>query len=72
MASDVPPELRAKVDDVKAGLKNGSFAIWKGPLLDNHGKEVLAPGVLADDKFLLGITFYVQGVEGQVPGTDQP
>ena len=72
MASDVPPELRAKVDDVKAGLKNGSFAIWKGPLLDNHGKEVLAPGVLADDKFLLGVTFYVQGVEGQVPGTDQP
>ena len=72
MASDVPPELRAKVDDVKAGLKNGSFAIWKGPLLDNHGKEVLAPGVLADDKFLLGVTFYVQGVEGQVPGGDQP
>ena len=72
IADDVPADIRAKVDAAKAGLKNGSFAIWKGPLLDNHGKEVLAPGVLADDKFLLGVTFYVQGVEGQVPGTDQP
>ena len=72
IAADVPADIRAKVDAAKAGLKNGSFTIWKGPLLDNHGKEVLAPGVLADDKFLLGITFYVQGVEGQVPGTDQP
>ena len=72
IAADVPADIRAKVDAAKAGLKNGSFTIWKGPLLDNQGKEVLAPGVLADDKFLLGITFYVQGVEGQVPGTDQP
>ena len=72
IADDVPADIRAKVDAAKAGLKNGSFAIWKGPLHDNHGKEVLAPGVLADDKFLLGVTFYVQGVEGQVPGTDQP
>ena len=72
IADDVPADIRAKVDAAKAGLKNGSFAIWKGPLHDNHGKEVLAPGVLADDKFLLGVTFYVQGVEGQVPGGDQP
>ena len=72
IAADVPADIRAKVDAAKAGLKNGSFTIWKGPLLDNQGKEVLAQDVVADDKFLLGITFYVQGVEGQVPGTDQP
>ena len=72
IADDVPADIRAKVDAAKAGLKNGSFAIWKGPLHDNQGKELLAQDVVADDKFLLGVTFYVQGVEGQVPGGDQP
>ena len=71
IADDVPAELRAKVDEAKAGLKSGSFNIWKGPLLDNRGKELLAADVVADDKFLQGITFYVKGVEGQVPGGDK-
>ena len=53
---------------VKAGLKDGSFSIWKGPISDNGGKEVLKKDVVADDGFLGGIKFFVKGVEGQVPG----
>ena len=71
IAEDVPAETKAKVEEVKSGLKNGSFAIWKGPLMDNQGKEVLAKEVVADDKFLGGVNFYVQGVEGQVPGSNK-
>ena len=67
IAEDVPAETKAKIDEVKAGLKDGSFAIWKGPLKDNAGKEVLKEGETADDKFLSGIMFYVKGVEGKVP-----
>ena len=37
-------------------------------LKDNAGKEVLKDGVVADDAFLGGIKFFVDGVEGQVPG----
>ena len=68
IAEDVPAELKAKVEEVKAGLKDGSYKIWKGPLMDNTGKEVIAADVVADDKFLGGVNFYVQGVEGNVPG----
>jgi simple sugar transport system substrate-binding protein len=68
IASDVPAETVAKIDDIKKGLKDGSFAIWKGPIKDQAGKEVLKDGETADDKFLSGITFYVKGVEGKVPG----
>jgi simple sugar transport system substrate-binding protein len=68
IAEDVPADTKAKVDEVKKGLKDGSFAIWKGPLVDNAGKEVLKAGEVADDKFLSGINFYVKGVEGKVPG----
>ena len=68
IAEDVPAETKAKVDEVKAGLKDGSFSIWKGPLLDNTGKTLLKKDEVADDKFLSGVNFYVKGVEGKVPG----
>ena len=68
IAEDVPANTKAKVEEVKAGLKAGTFAIWKGPLVDNTGKEVLKKDEVADDKFLSGVNFYVKGVEGKVPG----
>jgi len=68
LASDVPADAKAKVDEVKAGLKAGTFHPWTGPIVDQAGKELLAKGVLADDKFLGGVKFYVKGVEGKVPG----
>ena len=71
IAADVPEETKAKIADVKKGLTDGSFAIWKGPIMDNTGKEVLPKDAVADDKFLGGISFYVKGVEGKVPGGDK-
>ena len=68
IAADVPDETKKRIDEVKAGLKDGSFAIWKGPIMDNTGKELLAAGTTADDKFLGGLKTYVKGVEGKVPG----
>jgi simple sugar transport system substrate-binding protein len=68
VAEDVPAETKAKVDEVRAGLKAGTFSIWKGPLVDNTGKTILKDGEVADDKFLSGVMFYVKGVEGKVPG----
>ncbi|MBT3067375.1 BMP family ABC transporter substrate-binding protein [Rhodoferax sp. U11-2br] len=68
IAEDVPAETKTKVEEVKKGLADGSFVIWKGPLKDSAGKEVLAKDAVADDKFLSGINFYVKGVEGKVPG----
>ena len=70
LAADVPDAAKAKLDEVRAGLKAGTYHIWKGPILDNAGKEILADGAVADDKFLGGINYYVQGVEGKVPGGD--
>ena len=71
IADDVPADTKTRIEDVKKGLKDGSFAIWKGPIMDNTGKEVLAKDQVADDKFLGGINFFVKGVEGKVPGSDK-
>ncbi|HOZ67089.1 MAG TPA: BMP family ABC transporter substrate-binding protein [Burkholderiaceae bacterium] len=68
VAADVPADAKAKVDEVKAGLKAGTYSIWKGPIMNNEGKEMLAKDVVADDKFLGGMGAYVKGVEGKIPG----
>ena len=54
--------------EVKKGLADGSFVIWKGPMSDNTGKEMVAKDAAADDKYLGALNVYVKGVEGKVPG----
>ena len=68
IAADVPEATKKRLDEVKGGLKDGSFAIWKGPIMDNTGKELVASGKVADDDFLRGLKSYVKGIEGKVPG----
>ena len=70
IADDVPAEAKAKVEEVKKGLKDGTFHIWKGPITSQDGKELVAADAVADDAFLKGVNFYVKGVEGKVPGGD--
>jgi basic membrane protein A and related proteins len=69
LSDKVPAETRAEVDKIKAGLKDGTFSIWKGPIKDQSGKEVLKAGEVADEKFLHGINFYIQGVDGKLPSS---
>ena len=65
---DLPADVKALVAERKKAIIDGSAPIWKGPVVDNTGKEVVAKDAVADDAFLHGIKFYVQGVEGKVPG----
>ena len=68
ISDKVPADLKAKVEKVKAGLKDGSFVIWKGPIVGNDGKEVLAKDAVADDKFLRRHQVLRQGRRGQGAG----
>jgi simple sugar transport system substrate-binding protein len=68
VSDKVPADVKAKLDKARAGLKDGSLVIWKGPIMGNDGKEALPAGKDADDDFLRGIKFYVKGVEGTIPG----
>jgi basic membrane protein A len=68
ISDKVPAETKAEIEKLKAGLKDGSFHPWTGPIADQSGKELLAAGQKADDGFLRKVDFYVKGVEGKVPG----
>ena len=66
--NDVVPEAaKKKVEGIKAGLKDGSFEVFTGPIVDNAGKERLGKDAKADQEWKDKIDFYVKGVEGKVP-----
>jgi basic membrane protein A and related proteins len=71
ISDKVPADVKDKVEKARAGLKDGSFHPWKGPVVGQDGKTVVEKDVTPDDKFMLGINFYVKGVEGKVPGGDK-
>ncbi len=71
VAADVPEDTKKRIEEIKAGLKDGSFSIWKGPIVGQDGKTILAKDAVADDKFMSEIMFYVKGVEGKIPGADK-
>jgi simple sugar transport system substrate-binding protein len=67
VADFVPQAAKDQVEKIKAGLKDGSFAVFKGPIVDNTGAEKLAKDAVGDDAWKGGVNFYVKGVEGKVP-----
>lgn len=66
--ANLTAEIKTLLAQRKASIIDNSAPIWRGPLNDNQGVQRLAAGQLADDAFLHGMKFYVEGVEGQVPG----
>jgi basic membrane protein A and related proteins len=64
----VSAEARKKSDTVKAAMLKGDFLIFKGPLVDNTGKTVMAAGKAQgqQDPQLESMNYLVDGVIGQI------
>ena len=67
IADAMPEDLKKKIDEIKAGMKDGSFEVFSGPIADNTGKERLAKDTKADQAWKDKVDFYVKGVDGKVP-----
>jgi simple sugar transport system substrate-binding protein len=67
VAAFVPEAAKKKVEEAKAYLVANPGAVFKGPLVDNAGNEVLAANVVADDAWKAKVNFLVKGVEGKIP-----
>ena len=48
-------------------IKNLEFNPCTGPVNRQDGSPWLAEGEVAEDGFLLGLNFYVEGVDDQLP-----
>ena len=51
----------------KDGIIAGTVHPFTGPIKDQSGKIVIPAGKTADDGMLLGMNFYVEGVDGTIP-----
>ncbi len=63
----VPAEVRAKVDQIIAGMKEGSLHPFQGPINNQAGEQVIGEGEVLEDGVLLGMNYYVEGVQGSIP-----
>ncbi|SDE36034.1 BMP family ABC transporter substrate-binding protein [Limimaricola pyoseonensis] len=63
----VPAEVREAALELKDAIAAGEVHPFTGPLNKQDGSEWLAEGETADDGTLLGLNFYVEGIEGDIP-----
>ena len=62
----VPAEVRARVDELAAGIIAGSVHPFEGPVIDQDGKSRHDSGPMDDDT-LGRMDYYVEGVASRLP-----
>ena len=60
----VPDDVRKLADETVAAIKDGSLHPFTGPIMDQAGTVRIPEGETASDEMLLGMDWYVPGVEG--------
>jgi basic membrane protein A and related proteins len=65
--TNMPDDVKALAMDTEAKLKSGEIAPFTGPITKQDGTEWLKAGEKADDGTLLGLNFYVKGVDDKLP-----
>lgn len=63
----VPEDVKAAALDMKDRIASGEYHPFTGPINKQDGSVWLAEGETADDGTLLGMDFYVEGIEGEIP-----
>ncbi|MEM7194468.1 MAG: BMP family ABC transporter substrate-binding protein [Pseudomonadota bacterium] len=63
----VPADVRAAADAVRDGITNGTMHSFDGPIKNQAGEDVIGAGERLDDGVLLGMNYYVEGVQGEIP-----
>lgn len=64
---NMPDDVKALAEETEAKIKSGEFNPFTGPIKKQDGSQWLAEGEVAEDSVLLGLNFYVEGVDDQLP-----
>lgn len=65
--TNMPDDVKAMAEEAEAKIKSGELHPFTGPVFRQDGSEWLKDGEKADDATLLGMNFYVKGVDDQLP-----
>ncbi|MBU2960535.1 BMP family ABC transporter substrate-binding protein [Citreicella sp. C3M06] len=63
----IPEEVLATATKMKEDIASGAYHPFTGPINKQDGSAWLAEGEVADDGTLAGMSFYVEGVSGDIP-----
>jgi basic membrane protein A len=63
----VPTDVKEEALALKEAIASGEYHPFTGPLNKQDGTQWLGEGETADDATLLGMNFYVEGLEGEIP-----
>ena len=65
--TNMPDDVKKMAEDTEAKIKSGELHPFTGPVKKQDGSEWLKAGEKAEDKVLLGLNFYVAGVDDKLP-----
>ena len=65
--TNMPDEVKAEAEAAEEAIKSGELHPFTGPIRDRDGEERIAEGATATDEELLGMDWFVEGVEGDLP-----
>ena len=65
--TNMPDDVKKAAEDVEAKIRSGELHPFTGPVKKQDGSEWLAAGAVSDDGTLLGMNFYVAGVDDKLP-----
>ena len=64
---NMPADVAKLAKETEEAIRSGKLHPFTGPIKDQSGKIVVEAGKVADVGMLLGMNFYVEGVEGSLP-----
>jgi basic membrane protein A and related proteins len=65
--TNMPDDVKKLAEETEAKIKSGDFNPYTGPITKQDGTEWLKAGEVADNGTLLGLNFYVKGVDDKLP-----
>ena len=66
-SKEIPEKIRKEAQNLHDAIASGTIHSFTGPINKQDGSAWLSTGETADDGTLLGMNFYVEGIEGDIP-----
>ena len=65
--TNMPDDVKKLAEEAEAKIRSGELHPFTGPIKKQDGSDWLADGAVSDDGTLLGMNFYVAGVDDKLP-----
>lgn len=65
--TNMPDDVKALAEETAAKIASGEFHPFTGPIYDQAGELRIKEGEIAEDGMLLGMNWYIQGIDAELP-----